>query len=190
MKMKLLAVVAMAMCTTVGAQQAPLRQPGLWEIVLRSSVGTVIRPVTVSQCSTADQEPAVLLSIMPGQEVCKPAQIKKTKDGYTIVTVCKVHDAGQTSTMDIKTVSAHRYTGKFAVKYDDPKLNQSQGIKLDVFDATWIGPCPDGWKAGDMRLSNGVKVNVLDDKARAIEAAKKDADHDHEHGHGAAAHKH
>lgn len=172
----------------VAAQTGEVRKPGLWEVVMRSSVGTVVRPITVTQCSSADREPDIVLSVAPGQTVCDSTRTTKTKDGYKIVTVCKVHDAGQTTTMDIKTISADQYSGKFAIKFDNPKRAQNQSMMLDVFDAKWLGPCPEGWRAGDMRLSNGIKVNVLDDKAKAVAAAKKDADHDHDH--SAPGHKH
>jgi hypothetical protein len=44
--------------------------------------------------------------------------------------------------------------------YNPPLMGRAEGAS--VMEAKWIGPCKADQKPGDMVMSNGMKMNVLD----------------------------
>jgi hypothetical protein len=70
--------------------------------------------------------------------------------GGTIVSTGEAKgDFGSHYTVDIKSST----TGAAA-----PQMNGEHAMTLE---ATWKGPCPAGFKPGDMELPGGMKINML-----------------------------
>lgn len=151
----------------------PARKSGLWEVTLRSGetllrrqgVGKA-RAQTVQQCTSAETEAVMLLSILPGQENCRdlkaPRRIKG--GGYDIRTVCYVHDNRVEAQMMLVGDLQSSYSGTFEVKFAQTPMDNTGRT---AFEGRWLGPCNSGQRAGDMVLPNGVTVNVVDDTKRA-----------------------
>lgn len=173
------------------AAPLPARKTGLWEVTLRGEGLTLKRSgqapqaaQTVQQCTSAEAEPVMLLSIVPGQENCREVRVgRRAKGGgHDIRTVCHVHDNRVDSHMELQGDLQSAYSGAFEVKYSQTPLRNTGRM---VFEGRWLGPCRSGQRPGDMVLPNGVTVNVVDDRKRAESRGSEGHGHDHGgHGHG------
>ena len=165
----------------------PARKSGLWEVTLRSDDlvlkrpgQAAPRPQTVQQCTSAEAESTMLLSILPGQEDCHEVKAqrraKSAGEGYDITTLCYVHGNRVDAQMELRGDLQAAYSGTYDVKYAQTPMHNT-GRRL--FEGRWLGACKPGQRPGDMVLPNGITVNVLDDNKRA-EAHGREA-HDHAH---------
>lgn len=156
----------------------PTRKDGLWEVLVRSDDLVLKRagraspqPVTVRQCTSAAAEPAMLMSIVPGQEDCHERKVRRRAKGaaagYDISTVCYVHDNRVNTQMQLLGDLQSAYHGSFQTKFPQTPLHNTARM---VFEGRWLGACAAGQRPGDMLLPNGVTVNVVDDHQRAQNA--------------------
>lgn len=160
--------------TRVWAEVPPQRQPGLWEIVVQTKGEAERR--TVKQC--IDQATDAKLINMEGalnagmQSPCRRAELSKVSDGFESLSDCVVGRTRVLSKGLLKGDLAKVYAGEISTSFDPPFL----GIKDRQFQvkATWVGPCPADMKVGDMVISTGSKMNVLDldAQSRAAQAAQ------------------
>ncbi len=154
----------------------PARKDGLWEVTVRSDDLVLkragrpsLQPATVRQCTSADAESIMLLSIVPGQEDCHERQVRQRRGkgasaGYDIRTVCYVHDNRVNTQMELQGDLQSTYHGTFSTTFPQTPLNNTGRV---VFEGRWLGACQAGQRPGDMLLPNGVTVNVLEDRKRA-----------------------
>lgn len=185
-------------CASVFSAQAqndprtalPARQSGAWEVIIQNNAPAVPgqiapanpKPQTLQQCTSADVEPIMLLSMVPGQSNCKAIAVenKKNTDGseeYHIATQCFSHDlridADVTLWGDLSTM----YSGAYRVEYEGlPERNTGQV----EFQARRLGRCQAGQRPGDMLLPIGITVNVVDD-VRRVESGEESSSGEHEH---------
>lgn len=174
----------------------PARKDGLWEITVRSDELALKRagqapqrPLTVQQCTSADTEPVMLLSLLPGQESCRNVKVgrrsKSAGGGYDISTTCYVHDSRNDARVELQGDLQAAYSGAYQVKFSQAPLSNTG---RNVFEGRWLGACLPGQRPGDMVLPNGVTVNVVDDRKRAEAQGHEGHDHSgHDHAPG---HKH
>ena len=171
--------------SAVRKSSLPARKSGLWEVTLRSDTLGPRTGQTVQQCTDAESEPVMLMSIAPGQENCR--EVKATRRakgaGYDIRTVCYAHGSRVETRMELVGNLQSAYEGRFSVKTSRPAQNPPAPT---VFEGRWLGACASGLRPGDMVLPNGAKVNVVDTVRRA-EAAHGHEGHGDHLGHG---HKH
>ena len=73
-------------------QSLPKRKPGLWEVTIRGAGDSMMRQQKVQQCTSAEAESIMLLSVVPGQEHCHDVAVKKSGKVHEIRTTCYVHD--------------------------------------------------------------------------------------------------
>lgn len=166
----------------------PVRKDGLWEVTIRSD-DLVLRqreqvqrtPVTVQMCTRREVEPVMLLAMVPAQENCRKLQVvrrgKKAGAGFDIRSICQVHDVTSEMHMELQGDFQTRYSGEFSVKF--PQMPMQNTGRM-VFNGRWLGDCAAGQRSGDMRLPNGITVNVVDDRQRAEKGPAHGA-HDHKH---------
>ncbi|BCN37257.1 hypothetical protein ALDI51_05760 [Alicycliphilus denitrificans] len=156
----------------------PARKAGLWEVTLRSDTPGPRTGQTVLQCTSAEAEPVMLLSIVPGQENCREVKAARRArgEGYDIRTVCRVHGNRVEARMALTGDLQSAYEGRFSVQTSEAA---SRPPAPTAFQGRWLGTCRSGQRPGDMVLPNGVTVNVVDDRRRA-----EAHEHEHEHGHG------
>ena len=161
----------------------PVRKHGLWEVTFHSEELTLKRRgqvsrkgQTVQQCTSAEVERIMLLSIAPGQENCKETVTARSAhgDGYSIHTVCYVHDRRVDMQMEITGDMQSSYEGRFAVQYDQAPLNNTGPM---FFEGRWLGPCKNDQRPGDMVLPNNATVNVVDDRKRVEKGTKGNHGH-------------
>jgi hypothetical protein len=164
----------------------PARKGGLWEVTVRSDDlvlkrkgQATPRPQTVRQCTSAEAEPVMLTSLMPGQADCHSLKVRRRGKGggYDITSTCYVHDNRLDAQMELRGDLQSAYSGSFSVTYPRTPMNNTGRM---LFEGRWLGACQPGQRPGDMVLPNGVTVNVVDDYKRAV----------HNHSNGHEGHKH
>lgn len=148
----------------------PARKAGLWEVTVRAHAargmgGMRQPPQTVQQCTSAQAEPVMLLSIVPGQENCSRFKVaKRVGQDTDIDGVCSVHGQRVVVSAQLRGDLQSIYSGTYRVEY--PGTPTANTGPVD-FQGRWLGSCRPGQRPGDMVLPNGVKVNVVDDVGRA-----------------------
>ncbi|MBQ1541328.1 MAG: DUF3617 family protein [Caulobacteraceae bacterium] len=149
----------------------PMRKPGLWTQTITISDGGLTQ--TSKLC--LDEDSSAKLSMFGQQmskDACEKNDLARGADGsITFSSVCDIGTGG-------KTTTTGTMTGDFASKYhvvaktsttgaEAPQMNGSRTLNID---AEWTGPCPTGFKPGDMEIAKGVKVNVLAMSAKGAAA--------------------
>jgi len=152
------AVVVLTCATPALADELPTRKPGLWEV--RTGINNPNAPaITIQQCIDAETDPLMLSIAGPfAKEACSKQSVQKSTDGFTIDSAC---------TFAGKAVTAHAViTGSFDSAYTMTVTSQgadAPDAKVTMtIGAKWLGACAAGQKPGDMILSNGMKINILD----------------------------
>lgn len=147
------------------AIEMPARKPGLWEIKMEF-VGRKLPAQVMKQCVDAASDKLLNSKFGGGsQEACSKQDVAKTADGMTVDSVCKFGQATTTSHAVI--------TGSFDSTYTmDVTSTRSGGPPVPglpatgqthmMLQATWLGACAAGQRAGDVIMSNGMTMNVLD----------------------------
>ena len=84
---------------------------------------------------------------------CSKRDVQKSATGMTIDSVCTI--AGKTMTSHIVV------SGSFDSNYT-MTITSEGGSRTITLEAKWLGPCAADQKPGDMLMSNGIKMNILD----------------------------
>lgn len=174
MKIRLFAVAACmgagAIATPAFALDFPSRKPGLWEI--QTGDGTAKGPGngpgngpagghTMQQCIDAASDKALRdMGQGMGKDMCSKQELRADGGKLVMDSVCKIGNTTATShaVMSGDFSSAYRMESKSS--YSPPLMGRAEGTS--VMEAKWIGPCKADQKPGDMVMSNGMKMNVLD----------------------------
>lgn len=151
-------ILVLICATPALAAELPSRRPGLWEV--RTSIGNRNAPAPViRQCIDATTDQMMQSSAGPySAAACPKREVQSSADSTTIDSTCTVGG---------KTATAHAViTGSFDSAYtmtvtslseDDPRSKM-----IMTTEAKWLGPCAADQKPGDMIMSNGVKMNILE----------------------------
>lgn len=138
----------------------PRRKPGLW----RQTVSTA--GMTQSSRICLDEAAEQKLSAFGEQAtrgMCEKNEVSRRPDGtYAFTSVCDMGQGGKTTTTGVAS-------GDFDVRYkveaestttaaSAPQMNGAHKMTLE---AEWLGPCPAGFKPGDIELPGGMKINAL-----------------------------
>src|SRR5665647_414539 len=147
------------------ALDMPARKPGLWQINMEF-VGRKLPAQVIKQCIDAASG-KIMNSHFGGsaQEACSKQDVTKTANGMTVDSGCKFGEATTTSHAVV--------TGSFDSAYNIdvtstraggppmPGVAASGATHMTV-EGKWVGLCAAGQKPGDVIMSNGMTMNVLD----------------------------
>jgi hypothetical protein len=168
MRLIALTSILLLLCTApAGAAQELSRRPGLWEV--KTSIDNTNAPArVVQQC--IDSATDVMLQSVAGPfnpAACERRDVQHAADATTIDFKCTV--AGKSATAHSVT------TGSLDSAYTMTVTAQSEGIPngkmVMTMDGKWLGPCTADQKPGDVILSNGVKINILEIQKRSLSPA-------------------
>jgi Protein of unknown function (DUF3617) len=137
------------------ALDMPARKAGLWELKMSFDNGAI--PVqTVKQCIDAATDKLMKSDFSSAaQQSCEKQEM--TRSGATLVidSVCK--SGGSTSATHAVV------TGSFDDAYTMEITSKVGGDETHMtIAAKWLGACAADQRPGDMIMSNGMKMNVLD----------------------------
>ncbi|BEP51103.1 DUF3617 domain-containing protein [Variovorax paradoxus] len=139
----------------------PARKPGLWEIQTGDGTGAKGASQTVQQCIDAATDKALRdMGQGMGKDSCSKQELRNEGGKLVVDSVCKVGPTTATThaVMSGDFSSAYRMESKSS--YSPPLMGRAEGSA--VMEARWIGPCKADQKPGDMVMSNGMKMNVLE----------------------------
>ena len=139
--------LAAAFAMPAAAADMPSRKAGLWEITTH----VANHPMKMQQCIDAATDQAMQSQASSSGANCSKRDVQKTATGMTVDSVCTI--AGKTMTSHIVV------SGSFDSNYSGGSLPAARTITLE---AKWLGPCAADQKPGDMLMSNGVKMNIID----------------------------
>ena len=142
--------------------ELPSRKPGLWEIKIGFENRNAQGP-TMRQCIDAATDHAMQSSAGPvAQQTCPNPNVQRTATGITIDATC---------TIGGKSATTHAIvTGSFDSAYTMTVTTQGEGApagtRTMTMSAQWLGPCAADQKPGDMIMSNGMKMNIIEMQRR------------------------
>jgi hypothetical protein len=139
----------------------PARKPGLWEIQTGDGTAAKGASQTIQQCIDAASDKALRdMGQGMGKDACSKQELRNEGGKLVVDSVCKIGSTTATShaVMSGDFSSAYRMESKST--YSPPLMGRAEGSA--VIEAKWIGPCKAGQKPGDMIMSNGMKMNVLE----------------------------
>jgi len=141
----------------------PPRKAGLWE----QKVATAGVSQAMKMCLDEGVEQKMKWwgsQAQGGKSDCEQQTITPhAGGGWDFHAVCKMGESG-TVTSDGQATgdfNSHYRVEVNSVTNGSP-MAQANGTYKSTIDATWLGPCPDGMRAGDMQMSNGITINVVD----------------------------
>ena len=153
-----------------GAVDLPARKAGLWELTMNFH-NSRLPHQTMRQCTDADSDRLMNLNFAGSNEqACSKKDIVPNGTGYVVDSICNFGG--------VTTTSHAVVTGSFDSAYSvDVNSTREGGPAMPgaavgaashmTIAAKWLGPCAAGEKPGDVIMSNGMKMNVLElQKAR------------------------
>ncbi len=147
------------------ALDMPTRKAGLWELKMVFE-GRNLPPTTLKHCTDAATDKLMNANFGGSNEQnCSKQDMKKSGGTITVDSVCKFGEATTTSHAVITGSFDSAYTMKVAsTRAGGPQLpGMAPGAETHMMiEAKWLGPCAAGQKPGDVIMSNGRTMNVLD----------------------------
>jgi hypothetical protein len=146
------------------ALDMPLRKAGLWEMKMVFD-GRSMPAQTMRQCIDQATDKAMQVQYGGAQGACSKQDIKTVAGALTIDSVCKV-GAATTTTHGVVTGSfdsAYTMNVTSTSAGGPPMPGATPGAETKItIEAKYVGACQAGQKPGDIMMSNGMKMNVLD----------------------------
>jgi uncharacterized protein DUF3617 len=154
-------VAALALsCVAAGADELPLRKPGLWEMKV-IKVGSQLPTVTMQHCTDATTDKDMADSVSPLiKRVCTKQDVVKTAAGYVSDSVCTFAGTAVTSHSEIVGDFNSAYTVTTKAHLD--KGPDSVRDTTTQIEAKWLGACKPDQKPGDVIMPGGIKMNIKD----------------------------
>jgi hypothetical protein len=138
----------------------PARKPGLWEIQTGDAPGKGAGQ-TIQQCIDAASDKTLReMGQGMGKDLCSKQELRLESGKLVMDSVCKIGTTTATSHAVMSGDFSTAYRMESRSTYSPPLMGRTEGTSL--MEAKWVGPCKPGQKPGDMVMSNGMKMNVLD----------------------------
>jgi hypothetical protein len=162
--------LALVVLTLLGVAPAaavdlPTRKAGLWELKMVFEGRNLPIP-SMQHCTDPSTDKLMTSSFgNASQETCSKKEINKVGDTMVVDSVCQVGASKVTSHAVVSGDFNSAYTVKVtATREGGPAIpgQPAGGASVMTVDAKWLGPCKADQKAGDVIMSNGFKMNVVD----------------------------
>ena len=151
-----------------GADEVPVRKPGLWEMKIVRT-GMTLPELTMQHCTDEATDKEMNTGLAPAaKEACSKHDIKKTPTGYVSDSVCTIGGASITAHADIIGDFNSAYTVK-STSHSEGGPAAMKGDHVTTIEAKWLGACKPDQKPGDIIMPGGMKMNIHDlDKLKAL----------------------
>lgn len=151
--------------------ETPKRKPGLWKQVM--TIQDIGATQTANLC--LDRDTDAKLSWWAQQGVrggCAKNEVAKQPDGsWSFASSCELVGGIQMRTEGTATGDfQNNYTVTARTTTTGAPMEQMNGTRTTVIEATWAGECPAGMRPGEMELPTGQRVDMI---AMAAEGAAK-----------------
>lgn len=153
---------AAAPVATPAATAMPRLRGGLWKLTMVDGP-----PGDNRMC--IDEALQEKMSVIGGQTTlgtCIENTVRpKPGGGYLFHSVCAVPMAGGgTSTSDGEVTGdfQNNYSTRVTVTTSGSSMASMNGSHTVQSSATYLGPCPEGMKSGDLEMAGGMRVNVAE----------------------------
>ena len=163
MKVSIAVIAGMAILTTGAtlAETLPHQKPGLWQQSFTTGTTKISDQVCLDAASEAK------LSAFGSQmqnKLCRSQTVSRTgAKSWSVISICELKPGSKTTThVEITGDFNSKFTAVMNVSTAGAPLDTAHNTQRTIFTTTWLGPCKAGQKGGDVIMSNGVKVNVLD----------------------------
>jgi hypothetical protein len=165
--MRRLAVIAatVLLAAPAFALDLPTRKAGLWEIKMEFQ-GRSLPVQTMKQCTDATSDKLMTSNFGGASERdCSKQDITNSGGTITIDSVCNFGGATSTSHAVVSGDFNSAYTVDVTSKREGgppiPGATPGRETHMSI-SAKWAGPCAAGQRPGDIVMSNGMTMNVLD----------------------------
>ena len=160
-------IVALVLMSGAQATELPVRKAGLWEMKMVRT-GSPMPEMTMQHCTdeTVDKDLANSASPMVKQ-TCSKQDIQKTATGYVSDSVCSIAGVTTTSRAEITGDFNSAYTTKITSHSAGGPVGAGHDATMTI-EAKWLGACKPHQKPGDVVMPGGFKINVKDDKLKAL----------------------
>ena len=167
----LVIVAGLLIAAPAGAVDLPTRKAGLWELTMDFH-NTRLPHQTMRQCTDADSDRLMNLNFAGSNEqACSKKDIVPSGTGYVVDFGVHVRRHDDDLARGGDRLVRQRLCGRGDLdapgRAGDAGRRGGHGESHMTSTAKWLGPCAAGEKPGDVIMSNGMKMNVLDlQKAR------------------------
>jgi hypothetical protein len=135
-------------CGPAAANDLPARKPGLWEMSITSGKEPAVSTRQCIDAATDARMQQAGRGLMSAN--CSKDVTRREGARWISESVCKLGS----STVTSRSVTTGDFQQGFRVevesRYAPPLMGTAQDAS--VIEARWAGPCPAGWKPGDMEL--------------------------------------
>jgi hypothetical protein len=163
-------LAAVAIAAPALAVDLPTRKAGLWEMTMDFHNARLPHQ-TMKQCTDAASDRLMNMNFAGSNEqACSKKDIAPSNGGYVIDSVCTFGTMATTSHAVVTGSFDSAYTVDVtSTRKGGPSAPgmAANGQSHMTITAKWVGPCAAGQRPGDVTMSNGVTMNVIDlQKAR------------------------
>ncbi|MFN3513586.1 MAG: DUF3617 domain-containing protein [Phenylobacterium sp.] len=155
------APAAQAPAAAAQAGQPPARKAGLWRQTI--SMGDFTQSTRIC-LDAATEEQVSLWGGQESAEMCSQNEASRAADGsWRFSSVCDMGTGGRTTTTGVARGDfSTRYTVEADSVTEGAAAPQMNGARKMTVEAVWEGPCPEGFRPGDIELPGNVRMNLLD----------------------------
>jgi hypothetical protein len=154
-----------ACCTALQAatMDMPPRKSGLWSISVQNSTPGV-PPILMQQCIDPTSDKAMnSFGTSMASDACPKQDMRKEGGKIIVDAVCNFGQMKIVSHSEVTGSFDSAYTVKTHSKHEGASPARGMPADTDMtIEAKWVGACKPDQKPGDMIMSNGMKMNVLD----------------------------
>jgi hypothetical protein len=147
------------------ALDLPTRKAGLWEIHMEFQGHSKLPIQTMKQCTDAASDKLMTLNFGGAGQNCSKQDISNSGGAIMVDSICKFGETTSTShavvTGDFNAAYTVEVTSTREGGRPIPGVAAGQESHMKIA-AKWIGACAAGQRPGDVIMSNGMTMNVLD----------------------------
>ena len=170
--MQRLAVITAALifAAPAFALDLPTRKAGLWEIKMEFQGNSRLPVQTMKQCTDASSDKLMTYNFAGSAEKdCRKQDISRSGNSIVIDSACSFGGLIATSHAVVSGDFNSAYTVEVTSQREGgrpiPGVSPNGEMHMKIA-ATWLGACAAGQRPGDIIMSNGVTMNVLDMQKR------------------------
>lgn len=140
---------------------APARKPGLWEQRVSTEGMVQVSRICIDE---ALEKRIGWWGQQATADACEKNQVTRRADGgWQFSSVCDMGTGGKTTTSGVATGDFDtRYLVEAESSTVGAEAPQMNGVRKVIIESAWQGPCPEGFKPGDMELPGGIRINLLE----------------------------